>query len=198
MKKYYVISLFVLSLLITKAVVALPQKLDIDTVHSSVGFTAVHLVVAKTKGDFSNFNGSITWDSESTKNCQIEGLVHIDSINTKNNKRDTHLKSKDFFYSKKYPKMTLKSSAIKQNKDGTYTLEADLSIRGVTHPIMTPLIVKGPVKGPRGKDRYGFELQFKINRHNYGLSWNKVLENGNIVVGSDVLIDVAIEAISSK
>lgn len=168
----------------------------IDTAHSTVRFSVKHMVLSNTHGNFGAYTGDIKWDKD-LKLCALAGTVKVDSIDTRDIKRDEHLKSADFFDSGKYPDITLVSKSIKKGRKG-YVLTADLTMRGVTKTVTLPLEVSDPVKDPWGNQRVNFATQFKLNRQDYGISWNKALDNGGLVVGNDVSVDLDIEAVKTN
>lgn len=174
---------------------AAPKEYMIDSAHSYVGFSVSHMVLSKTKGSFSEYSGRVTWDAENPAKSILSGVVSVASIDTKDAKRDDHLRSKDFFDAEKYPKMTFETTKIEKRKTGYY-LHGKLSIKGVTKDVSTPLIAQGPIKDPWGNSRMHFNASFEINRQDYGITWNNVMDNGGLVVGNQVAIDVDIEAIA--
>lgn len=178
--------------------VAAPKSYVIDTAHSGIDFSVQHMVLSKTKGSFSDYTGAIVWDAEAPQKSKISGAVRVASIDTKDKKRDEHLKSKDFFDADAYPKISLEATKIEKNRKGGYQLTGKLTIKDVTKEITTPLIVQGPIKDPWGNDRIHFNASFSINRQDYGITWNKIMDNGGLVVGNQVDIDIDIEAIAAQ
>jgi polyisoprenoid-binding protein YceI len=187
-----------LSILGVSSIFAAPTSYLIDTAHSTVEFSVQHMVLSKTKGGFSDYTGTIVWDASNPTKSQISGAIMVNSIDTKDKKRDEHLKSKDFFDAESFPKITLTDSKIEAKKKGGYQLTGKLTIKGVTKEIVAPLIVQGPIKDPWGNDRIHFNATFSINRQDYGITWNKIMDNGGVVVGNQVNIEVDIEAIAGQ
>ena len=196
MKRVFTAS--VLSLLGVSSLFAAPQNYMIDTAHSSVEFSVSHMVLSKTKGTFGEYGGNIIWDNDAPSKSKISGSLSVASINTRDKKRDDHLKSEDFFDAATHPKMTFVVTKIEPKKKGGYQLTGKLTIKGVTNDISTPLIVQGPIKDPWGNDRIHFNVTFSINRQDYGITWNKTMDNGGLVVGNQVDINLDIEAIAAQ
>jgi len=165
----------------------------IDQSHSNVQFSIKHMVLSTTRGNFGKYSGNIKWDP-SGNGSEISGVVTVDSIDTRDSKRDEHLRSADFFDSAKFPEMSFVSKSIKKARSG-YLMTGIFSLRGISKEVAIPLTVAGPVKDPWGNQRMNFNAQFKINRQVYGMNWNKVLDNGGLTVGNDVTIELDIEAI---
>jgi len=188
----------VLSILGITTLFAAPQTYLIDTAHSAVEFSVQHMVLSKTKGNFADYTGTIIWDAENLSKSKIAGALKVASIDTKDKKRDDHLKSKDFFDAETYPQITLTDSKIEATKKGGYQLTGKLTIKDVTKTVTAPLMVQGPIKDPWGNDRIHFNATFSINRQDYGITWNKIMDNGGVVVGNQVDIEVDIEAIAGQ
>lgn len=188
----------ILSILGVTSLFAAPRTYMIDTAHSNIGFSVQHMVLSKTKGSFSDYAGTIVWDAENLTKSKISGSLMVGSIDTKDKKRDDHLKSKDFFDAETYPKITLTDTKIETTKKGGYQLTGKLTIKDVTQNVVAPLMVQGPIKDPWGNDRIHFNATFTINRQDYGITWNKIMDNGGVVVGNQVDIEVDIEAVSGQ
>ena len=172
----------------------------VDNSHSKLGFSVTHMMVSETDGKFRIYEGKVTSKSETDfTNANIDFSVDVASINTEDEKRDGHLKSEDFFNAAKYPKMTFKSTSMKPGKvKGTYILEGDLTIRDVTKKVQFTATTSGKVvKDPYGLTRTGFKVSGKINRVDFGLKWNAILEAGGVAVSEEVKIDCNIELIKS-
>ena len=164
---------------------------EIDKAHSSMGFAVKHLMVSTVRGGFTDFAGSVMFDPNDLGSFNAEATIQADSVNTQQAERDKHLKSADFFDTATYPTITFKSSKLEKTESG-YNLMGDLTIRGTTKAVSIPITISGPVKGPGG-DVIGMEGSLEINRQDYGVSWNKVIDNG-VIVSDTVKIDVDIEA----
>ncbi|HWY09908.1 MAG TPA: YceI family protein [Bacteroidia bacterium] len=168
----------------------------VDASHSKLGFSVTHLMVSETEGKFKVYEGSVTSKSETDfTDSKIEFSVDVNSINTDDEKRDGHLKSPDFFDAEKFPKMIFKANSMKAGKvKGTYDLEGDLTMHGVTKKVKLLAVgASKTVKDPWGNTKYAFKVTGKINRTDFGLKWNAVLEAGGVVVSEEVKIDCTLE-----
>lgn len=170
---------------------------SIDTAHSSIGFSVKHLMVTNTKGQFKDYTGTLIYDAKDLGQSKVKVSINVDSINTDNNDRDNHLRGADFFDTQKFPTATFESSKIVKKGNGFEAL-GKLTIRNVTKEVRIPFSLNGPVKDPWGNTRIGIEGGLTINRQDYGVSWSKALDNGGLVVGNDVKIELVIEAIQAK
>jgi len=168
----------------------------VDVAHTSVGFSVKHMVISKVKGHFSEFEGSITYDENDPTKTSASGTIKVASIDTDNEKRDSHLRSKDFFDAENYPEITFESKRVEKRKEG-YVMIADITIRGVTKEIEIPFEVTGKVTDPMGNERIGFEARTKINRKDFGVAWNRALEGGGLIVANEVEIELNVEAMKA-
>lgn len=180
-----------LALLLPALAAAEPAVYKVDADHSGVSFSIRHFV-SNVSGRFRDFDGVIKYDRANPAASSVEFTVKAASIDTTNNDRDEHLRSKDFFEVQKFPTLTFTSTQVVA-KDGT-TLEVtgNLTLHGVTRPVTFPVSLLGTVKTPRG-EKAGFEASFKIDRKEYGILWNNVLDSGP-VLGDEVKINIEIEA----
>jgi len=167
---------------------------EVDPVHSSIGFAVKHMVVATVRGHFSTFSGSIDYDANDLSKLSASADVEVKSIDTRNKKRDDHLRSADFFDADTHPSITFVTTAVK-GEFPDVTLIGDLTIRGVTKQIALPVSISGPITDPSGNNRIGFSGGAVINRQDYGVSWSKSLDGGGLVVSDEVRLVVDIEAI---
>lgn len=158
-------------------------KWNIDHSHSEVGFKVKHMMISTVKGHFEDYEASIETSKADFSDAQFSFSAKTASINTKNNDRDNHLKSDDFFNSEKYPEMTFKSKSFDGNK-----LTGDLTIRDITKEVVLDVDFNGVAVDPYGQTKAGFELQGKINRKDFNLTWNAVTEAGSIVVSDTVAL----------
>ena len=166
----------------------------VDGSHSKLGFAVTHMMVSEVEGKFKIYEGAVASKSETDfTDSKIEFSVDVNSINTDDEKRDGHLKSADFFDAEKFPKMTFKATSMKAGKiKGTYDLEGDLTMHGVTKPAEFEVTYGGTIN--TGKvEKAGFKLVGKINRHDYGLTWSNKVPTGELVVGDNVDIIGKIE-----
>ncbi|MFO7157174.1 MAG: YceI family protein [Pseudomonadota bacterium] len=168
----------------------------IDPSHTSVGFTVRHLMVTKVRGSFEKVSGTVKYDPNEPEKIVIDATIDAASINTREAKRDEHLRSPDFFDVAKHPTLTFKSKKAKVLGKGKLEVIGDLTIRGVTKEVT--LQVEGldqEIKDPWGNVRRGATATTRINRKDFGLAWNQVLETGGVVVGEDVDIQIDVELI---
>lgn len=166
----------------------------IDAVHSEVGFKVRHLV-SRTSGRFTKFEGTIQLDEKHIANSSVNVSIDVASINTDNASRDGHLKSPDFFDAAKFPTITFKSTSVKEVSKGQLQVTGDFTLHGVTKRITLPITSLGGMASPFKDFRAGFEGSLKLNRQEFGVKWNKTLDAGGAVLGDDVDISLAIEAV---
>jgi polyisoprenoid-binding protein YceI len=166
-------------------------KIDVD--HSDVMFKVKHLMISTATGIFKKFDATVETEGDEFTNAKVFFEADVNSIDTKNEQRDAHLKSDDFFNAEQFPKMTFKSTGIEKNGEGEYTLKGDLTIRDITKQITLDVDYNGSTKDPWGFERAGFEVTGKINRKEYGLKWSAVTEAGGLVVDDIVKLVMNIE-----
>jgi polyisoprenoid-binding protein YceI len=169
---------------------------NIDPAHSVAEFKVRHMMITNVKGQFPAIRGTITLDENDVTNSRVESSIQADSINTREADRDTHLKSVDFLHVEKFPSLSFASTRIMRAGDGELEVEGDLTIRGVTRKVVFD--VEGPTppaKDPWGNTRIGLSATTKINRKDFGLTWNAALETGGILVGDEVTITLDVEAV---
>jgi len=183
--------------LLCSAPMAFAATYTIDPVHSQVHFTVPHLMVFKVRGDFSDFAGNVEFDQAKGKLTKTEATIQIASLDTREPKRDEHLRSPDFFAAEQYPTMTFASKKVSGQGDDM-TVTGDLTIRGVTREVTLKGGYQGSNTDPWGNERIGFAAETTINRHDYGLNWNQALETGGVLVGDEVVIGLEIQAIKNK
>lgn len=169
-------------------------KWAIDTAHSSIDFSVKHMMIAKVKGTFHKFDASIEADPTDLTTADIKFSVDVSSIDTRNSDRDAHLRSADFFDAETYPTLTFHSTNIVKTGDDEYNVTGDLTIRGVTRSETFSVTFEGQGKDPWGNEKVGFSAEGKINRSDYGLTWNAALETGGVLVGDQIKISLQIEA----
>ncbi|MBF0594791.1 MAG: YceI family protein [Candidatus Omnitrophica bacterium] len=167
----------------------------VDSAHSTIGFAVKHMMVAKVNGVFADFKSDIKFDAADLAGSKFDFVINAASINTRNDARDSHLKSADFFDAEKYPTITFVTKKVEKTGEGAYAVTGDLTMKAVTKEIVIPVTVDGPVFNPMAKaDGIGIEAVFKLNRQDYGVNWNKSLDNGGVVVANDVAVNVNLEA----
>jgi polyisoprenoid-binding protein YceI len=168
------------------------DELILDGSHSEVGFSIKHMMISNVKGEFTKFDADIDFDIKTKKFNSLMAIVDATSIDTGIEKRDAHLRSADFFETNKYP--NIKFEMTKYTADGDEgVMEGDLTIKDVTKKIKLKVSVNGIIKDHKGNILAGFTIEGKINRKNFGLTWNKVLEFGGVAVGDDVKITIELE-----
>jgi polyisoprenoid-binding protein YceI len=165
--------------------------------HSTLGFSVAHMVVSKTTGRFMEATGFVEMDAEAKQFKAIEATIRTASVNTNHQKRDNHLRGADFFDVEKNPTMTYTMKSYQKTGDG-YTAIGDLTLHGVTKEITLVGTFNGATKDPWGNVRAGFAASGKINRKDFGMNWSKTLDNGGLVVGDEVTLQLEIECIKAK
>jgi len=170
----------------------------IDKAHSKVRFDVAHMVISEVEGDFTNFKGSVTNTKDDFSDAKFNFTVYVASINTDNARRDADLKSSNFLEIDKYPEMTFKSTTLVKKDAKHYILKGNLTLRGVTKPVSFNLQFNGTIKDPWGNTRAAFKVTGKINRFDYGLKYNSVMDNGGLVVGKTVNFTIRLETIKAK
>ncbi|RFU70375.1 polyisoprenoid-binding protein [Peribacillus saganii] len=170
------------------------EKWVVDASHSSVEFSVKHMMIAKVKGTFHNFEASIDADPADLTSADIEFSVDASSIDTRNGDRDAHLKSADFFDVEQYPNINFKSTNIVKKDDDEYEITGDVTLHGVTRSETFTATFEGQGKDPWGNDKVGFSAEGKVNRSDYGLTYNAALETGGVLIGDQIKISITIEA----
>ena len=171
---------------------------NIDPAHSVAEFKVKHMMISNVKGQFTQLSGSLTRNEADPTQSHVEASIEASSINTREPQRDAHLKSADFFHAEKHPTLTFKSTRIRPAGDGELKVEGDLTIRGVTKSVTFD--VEGPTapaKDPWGNTRIGLSATTKINRKDFGLTWNAALEAGGILVGDEVTITLDVQFVKA-
>ena len=170
----------------------------IDPAHSSAEFKVKHMMISNVKGSFAGITGTLTEHATDASLSSVEASIDLSTVNTGDAQRDGHLKSPDFFHIEQHPRMTFKSTTVVKKGDDEYAVTGDLTIHGVTKPVT--FAVEGPSapgKDPWGNTRIGLSATAKINRKDFGLSWNSALETGGVLVGEDVTISLEVEFIKA-
>ena len=181
---------------------AAPKTFVFDRSHSEVGFNVRHFF-SKVHGRFENYSGTLVFDAKNLAASTVEVTIADTSINTQNERRDNHLRSEDFFWTAKYPTLTFKSTKVVPGRDSTsFSVLGDLTMRGVTKPVTLAVEFLGSgevsIGGNSMGTRAGFIGTTKVNRKDYGINWNKVLDNGGAMLGEDVEIVLNIEAMEKE
>jgi polyisoprenoid-binding protein YceI len=171
-------------------------KIDVD--HSDIMFKVKHLMISTVSGIFKKFDATLELDEENFENAQVTFEADTESVDTKNEQRDAHLKSDDFFNAEQFPKMTFKSTRVERVAHNEFKLHGDLTIRDITKPIVLDVEYHGQTKDPWGNQRMGFEANGKINRKEFGLKWSAVTEAGGLVVADDVKMHLNVEMVKQQ
>jgi len=169
------------------------EKWNIDVVHSTVGFTVRHLMVSKVHGYFTKWKGTLAFDEQNPSASQAEAQIEVASVDTREPQRDGHLRTGDFFDAEKHPHMTFKSTAVERAGD-KFKVTGDLTLRGVTKPIVLDVEYGGRSKHPQMGERVGFSASTSINRKDFGVAYNQLLEAGGVAISDKVDIQLEIEA----
>ncbi|HCN83518.1 MAG TPA: hypothetical protein DIT07_07820 [Sphingobacteriaceae bacterium] len=172
---------------------AIKTKWAVDPMHSEVQFKIKHLVISTVTGNFKSIDGSVESDGDDFSDAVVDFSLDVNSIDTNQADRDTHLKSADFFDAEKYPKITFQSSSLKSVGGDEYKLTGDLTIKEVTKPVTLDVEFGGTATDFYGNVKAGFEVSGKISRKEFGLVWNGITEAGAIVVGDDVKLFINIQ-----
>lgn len=176
----------------------LTGKYTIDPDHSRLGFVARHAMVTKVRGSFNEFTGTLTIDGENPENSSAEVSVDTNSIDTRNEQRDGHLRTNDFLDIEKYPQITFSSTAVRQVSDDTFEVTGDLSIKDVTKSVTIPFEFGGAATDPFGNLRIGFDGSITIDRREYNVLWNAPLETGGFLVSDKVILEFEVSAIKQS
>jgi len=174
-------------------------KWVIDPMHSEVQFKVKHLVISTVTGFFKSFEGSMETDGDNFEDAKITFAIDIDSIDTNQSQRDGHLKSAEFFDAEKYPQITFSSTSFKATgEEDEYKLTGDLTIKGVTKPVTLDAEFGGTADDFYGNTKAGFEVSGKVNRKEFGLTWDGVTEAGSVVVGEDIKLIINVQFAKQK
>ncbi|MFI5371367.1 MAG: YceI family protein [Candidatus Eisenbacteria bacterium] len=168
---------------------------DIDLVHSNLGFSVRHLVISKVRGRFARWSGALTIDDLRPERSHVEVTIEAASIDTHEPQRDAHLRSADFLDTDQHPQITFRSTRLEKDGEDRHQLAGDLTIAGVTRPVLLEVESLGRTRDPWGGERAGFTARTTIDRRDFGLTWNQALETGGVVVGEKVEISIEIEAV---
>ncbi len=186
------------------ATLAAPQTIttattwNLDPVHSVAEFKVKHMLISNVKGQFTGITGALTLDESKIENSRVEATIDASSINTRDVQRDAHLKSPDFFNVEEFPTLSFHSTSVKRTGEDELAVAGDLRIHGVSRPVTFK--VEGPTapgKDPWGNTRVGLSAVTKINRKDFGLTWNAALETGGILVGDEVTITLDVQFVKA-
>jgi polyisoprenoid-binding protein YceI len=158
----------------------------VEPTHSEIGFKVKHMMITNVSGSFGAFRASAKTEGDDFSTAEIEFTADVASVNTGNDQRDGHLKSGDFFDAENHPQIKFVSNKVEKNGDADYIVHGDLTIRGVSKPVAFNAELGGIGKDPWGNEKAGFSINGKINRNDFGLSWNAALEAGGVLVSEEV------------
>lgn len=169
-------------------------NLKIDSSHSTVSFVVRHMAFAKVRGSFGTFEGTITYDPANITNSSANITIDASSVDTKDENRDNHLRSNDFFGAEENPQITFVSTSVTPDDDEEFELHGDLTMNGVTRPVTLEVEFNGSGQSPMGAEVYSFSAETKVNRKDFNMNWNAALETGGFLVSDEVKIEIEIEA----
>lgn len=170
----------------------------LDPSHSQAEFAVRHMMIATVRGWFKKMEGKLVGSLSEPEKASVELAIDVNSIDTAEPQRDAHLRSADFFDAEKHPTLDFKSRQIQPLGDGRFRVVGDLTMRGVTREVTVEVTYEGQVKDPWGNERVGFSAETRINRKDWGLNWNALLEAGGVVVGDEVRVSVQLEFIRQR
>lgn len=172
---------------------------NIDPVHSNALFKVKHMMISNVRGEFTTLKGSLLFDQENAENSRVEAEIGASSISTKDPQRDAHLKSPDFFDVERFSTLSFRSSNVSMSGNGEFAVAGELTIHGVTrHVVFSVEGLSAPAKDPWGNTRIGLSATTRINRKDFGLTWNAALETGGILVGDEVAITLDVQFIKAN
>ena len=168
---------------------------QLDKSHTHINFTARHMMISKVRGEFTNYDINVNFDEENPTQTTVDVTIYADSISTRDDKRDAHLRSADFFDVDTYPVLTFKSTKVEQINPNKGRLIGDLTIRGVTLEVTLDVDYAGLIKSPFGSISAGFSAETSISRKDWGLNWNVALETGGWLVSDKIDIEIELELV---
>ncbi|HET7584130.1 MAG TPA: YceI family protein [Gemmatimonadaceae bacterium] len=169
----------------------------LDPAHTLVEFSAKHMMITTVKGRFTEVEGTIHADEDDISRSSVEARMKAASIDTRVEQRDNHLRSADFLDAEKFPDITFRSTKVEGTKE-KFRITGDLTIRGTTRPVTLEATFEGRGKDPWGGERAGFSARGKIDRREFGLTWNQALETGGVLVGHDIKIEIDAQAVRAQ
>lgn len=173
--------------------VAAQSTWTIDPAHSAAQFQVKHLMISTVRGEFTKMSGTVTFDGRNFSTIKAEALIQTASINTREPKRDDHLRSADFFDAAAHPTIVFKSTRVQDVRGNAFKLVGNLTIRGTTRPVTLDVEATQVVKGMNNEKRIGAQATTKINRQDFGVKWNRTMDAGGVVVGNEVQIVIDLE-----
>jgi polyisoprenoid-binding protein YceI len=170
-------------------------KWTLDSTHSEIGFKIKHLMISNVSGNFNKFDVEVETRDDNFTTASITAKIKVDSINTNNEQRDAHLRTADFFEAEKHPDILFKSTTIEELDNETFNLFGDLTIKETTKPVKLLVEYSGTSKDPWGNTKAGFTLNGKINRKDFGISYNAALETGGVMLGEELKLNGEIQLV---
>jgi len=195
MKSWISKTAIAIAMLATLPVLAHADTWNIDPAHTNVEFSVRHMMISNVKGQFQKTSGTITTNGSDPASATIDATIDASSVDTRVERRDMHLKSPDFLDVAKYPTITFKSTKVEAAGPNKWKVTGDLTLHGVTKPVVLDVESSGPPVNVMGNTRAGASATTQIKRSDFGLSWNKALEAGGVMVGDEVAITIDIEAV---
>ena len=171
-----------------------PGTYALDTSHSQVGFVVKHMMVSKVRGRFDDFTGAITI-ADDPADSSVEVSVQLSSVDTRDAKRDEHLRSADFFSTEEHPTMTYRSTGVRHDGGNRWLVDGELTLLGITRPLQLEVEFEGAATDPWGGSRIGFSAKGEVNREDFGITFNAALETGGVLVGKKAVIEIEAEAV---
>jgi polyisoprenoid-binding protein YceI len=171
---------------------------QIDPAHSVIGFEAKHLMITKVRGRFGAVTGTLVLDEDDVTKSAVAAEIDVASVDTREAQRDAHLKSGDFFDVETFPRMTFRSTRVEKDGSGEVKLAGELTIRDVTREVVLSVEDEGREKDPWGGDRAGFSATGKIDRRDFGLTWNQALETGGVLVSNEIKLVLDVQAVKAQ
>jgi polyisoprenoid-binding protein YceI len=168
---------------------------QIDNAHSEINFTVRHMMISNVRGRFENFTGEVNFDEQNPENTTVAVQIDASSINTREAKRDNHLRSQDFLYVEKYPYLTFRSKRVELTGKNRARLVGDLTVRDLTREVTLNVEYSGLAKSPWGTTSAGFSATGTLNRSDWNLTWNQALETGGVLVGDEIKFNVEVEIV---
>ena len=170
-------------------------KWSLDPTHSEIGFKIKHLMISNVSGNFNKFDVQVKTNGDDFANATVTAKIDVASINTNNEQRDAHLANADFFETDKHPNIIFKSTKVEKVDDDTFNLYGDLTIKETTKPVKLSVEYSGIAKDPWGNVKAGFTINGKINRKDWGINYNAVLETGGIMLGEELKVNGEIQLV---
>ncbi len=189
----YKTSIIVLAVVLSLALGVQAQTWNFDKAHSTIGFSAKHMLISNVAGKFEDYDGQVTFDGKNLEAGTVNLTINVQSINTDNGARDKHLRSSDFFDMEKYPTITFKSTKVVKGEGNNFKLTGDLTMKGVTKSVTLDCVLNGIITDPMGASRAGFSGTGMIKRHDFNIAWDNKLQDGSYIVGEDIAINLQIE-----